>query len=448
MYQIQSLILLFLLSIFVLTTSIFRIKKVTIFLCVQIVFFLYFCLTPLLLISLDMSSVSNLHIIKNIDFENTIFLSPIWSFLFFYSCLLFFYRLFTKENNRMYTFSSNKMLLMKGCAHFFFIIGLFSIIIYTRALNGPLNAIINAEYMRSPYAPDLGLTFIKLVQPTIVLSCYIYFIVVINKRSSTINKFMFAAAFLVSIYYFIIYAGRLPLFIFLSSFIFFYFTGEEAKKRSLLKAKKLVFYIIIGMMGTLILLSFDNVFNQLANANVSSDGGIAIKFKKAVVEFSFPYVNNLNVRNNVDIIGGYRWFSDFVIWIVRIIPNDFLILIGEVKPLSLNQVNTELLGTSLVGGIPADIISMGFYQLNYVGILINSLVIAWVISYFDRMLENIEPNGIVKFLKIKLCLYLPFVLIYADPDTSIVRRIDTLILLLLIRVLFIKKSNKLSRIKS
>jgi hypothetical protein len=93
----------------------------------------------------------------------------------------------------------------------------------------------------------------------------------------------------------------------------------------------------------------------------------------------------------------------------------------------------------LTSGIPTDLITFGYYQFAIPGVIIISLLSGRIVSWFDRTLRSSDSDKFIQLAKIRLFQILVFYPMYADIEAFMRRRLDT-VMIILILVIYSRKS--------
>src|SRR5690606_10375669 len=114
-------------------------------------------------------------------------------------------------------------------------------------------------------------------------------------------------------------------------------------------------------------------------------------------QFSFPYINTLKVHEFTYGRGEFRYFIDFIGWIINYIPKEISSIIGLdlIKPSYL--LNSE---NHLTQGIPTDIISFGYYQFALPGVIVVCFLFGGLIGWFDKLFNAVNQNYFIILAKI------------------------------------------------
>jgi hypothetical protein len=204
------------------------------------------------------------------------------------------------------------------------------------------------------------------------------------------------------------------------------------EKRSKFNLKNIAIIVIFGIVFLNYLEAF---FHFISQTNYSTRS-IFDNIPRLVAQFSFPYINTLKVHQFTYDKGEFRYFIDFISWIINYIPKSFSSKIGldQIAPSYLVNSNNHL-----TSGIPTDLITFGYYQFAIPGVIIISLLSGRIVSWFDRTLRSSDSDKFIQLAKIRLFQILVFYPMYADIEAFMRRRLDT-VMIILILVIYSRKS--------
>lgn len=250
-----------------------------------------------------------------------------------------------------------------------------------------------------------------------------------NTKQSLFNSLFLIISLFLAIYYVLIFGGRLPVALFILILPMYYM--EKQSKFSL----KNIF--IIAVIGIIFLNYLEAFFHFISQSSYSTKG-VFDNIPRIIAQFSFPYINTLKVHEFTFSRGEFRYFIDFVSWIINYIPKSFSSKIG------LDQIPASYIVNSnnhLTTGIPTDLISFGYYQFALPGVIIITALFGRIISWFDRTLRSSDSESFIQLAKVRLFQILVFFPMYADIEAFMRRRLDTVIIILIL-VFFSRKSYK------
>lgn len=414
---IAILILLSIIIVFVEYNRFKNRKNIDILLGVSGFFLIYFCIIPLIFLFYDVRrDLEHIHInfaIINLQTDNTIRASLLIC-LGYFSMLIGYLFMNGKINKKTYNKKSVPNSISNASLIKFalisFIVGFFSLAIHTYTFGGITNSIRVAELLRGiDYKAEQSFIFIRIFQPFSLASFYTFFILWDRKRS--INSFLFMIfSFMFAVYYLILNAGRTAILALLLVLVIYII-----EKRTAIKIKHLILFLIFGSVmaiygdGIMVFLVSGNniIFDNTTNA-----------MAKLVSQLINPYVNILKVHDFTYLTGEYRWFSDYIyVWIFNLIPTQILEFLGLSKLPTVWQVNTMNFN-SYTAGLPVDIISMGYYQFLFIGVIILNFTFGIVISRLSSIFSNSNDNA-YGLLKNIIVLIMSGIVINSDPEVII-----------------------------
>ncbi|MDU7215712.1 O-antigen polymerase [Clostridium sp.] len=317
---------------------------------------------------------------------------------------------------------------IKIAAIFSFFIGVFANLKYIILIGGGILEPIRISQDLRYNAVLESSGYIRILQPLIILSCMMYFVLYCEFKKKKFLLFTILT-YIISCYYLLTYAGRLPLFLFLVTIPLYYM--EKNKKMNLVNMSK------IFVVGLLILIFGEYVFDLINGISNYSSFDFRTNIYRIIVQFSFPYINLLKVPVFVE--SGFRCFVDLFTWIINMIPSSILHLFGMNKVLASYQLNTNNFLSTEAGGVPVDILTLGYYQLSIVGVIIFTFIFGRIARYFKDITSYCADIPVVRLLKVRMFLFLSLCVMYADIDVIVKRRIEywlfAIIILFSIKVL-------------
>ena len=393
---------------------------------INIMYCIVFGVIPILLLSMDFSNYASTTYIRETlySYGATFGYASLLAIIGYLSILSGYF--IGRYRRKMYIIDGLNIRRLYIFANITFIIGLLSLLLTVRQLGGLLGAIKYADMLRS-YGKELvslESSYLRILIPLIVASCSVFYLIkeYTNSRYSTL---MFYITFLLSLYYFIFNAGRLPLFIFIASFIMY----RAIKNKNRINIIKLIIIILIGI---LILNYADKFFAYISYGVIRNDSSNLLeKVKQLIVEFAFPYCNLSKVHGFTYNGEKFRWFIDLFTWIINIVPVAILSKFGLWKVANSHNINTENFNSLLEGGIPTDIVSLGYYQFSIIGVIVLCIIFGYIAKRLDYFISN---NNItcMRFIKIRIIFFISFIVMYADIDSIIRGKLDITTVIIII----------------
>jgi hypothetical protein len=399
----------------------------SLFLGANTIFLLIFGIIPIALILNNFFiGKTDSYLIQTINYENEPYLIAGIIILIGYFFLLFGY--FTSKpyirTNYIYRISEKTI--------YYFGYGLLFIstavtVLFSITLGGPINSFQYIQLIRSNNIIISGPLFLLL--PLSISAFIIYLSKLLkSKKVITINTICLLLSFFNSIYYVVIFGGRLPIALFL--LIIPMYLMDNKNKISLKNV------IIVCILGLLVLNYGENLLDHLSG-NFYQTKGILDNIPRLVTQFSFPYINVLKVQNFTYDSGEFRYFIDFISWIINYLPSSIadVIGLGSITPsYAVNTFNHHMFDQNnpVAGGIPTDIITFGYYQFSLPGVIIITFLFGKLLARFDRIFLNSKYDTFLSLAKIRVFQILSFYPMYADIEAFMRRRVDVVVLIIII----------------
>lgn len=290
-----------------------------------------------------------------------------------------------------------------------------SLVFYASQIGGLFSLIKYAGALRSGEPPIITqYSFLKNVSPLVLSASFIFYGLwkdYKEDRRVWLYRFLFFLTLLMSMTIMFHIAGRLRLFSYLMTFPMVNMAiNGRFKVRSLVFG--LVFAVLLILFGKQVFHLFvdpetlSRKMNLLRSENYS--GLTAI-----IGEFSFPLAVIANtvcyaVPNQIP----YRYFVDFPLAIIYLVPKRFFNI--KDLPVTANSLN----GLQFGGGIPIDLISLGYYSLGVLGVVILLLLFGATLRLMDRIFMN-QNEFIVETFRVSWMFFLGFRIMYGDPVNSL-----------------------------
>lgn len=133
-------------------------------------------------------------------------------------------------------------------------------------------------------------------------------------------------------------------------------------------------------------------------------------------ELAFPY---LSLVYTLVTQSEFRFFVDALLAFLYVFINPFsVIFVGSPLDLGLSvaRINTlNILGTTYMGEIPVDIVTLGYFNGGVAGVLITCFLFGMVLAWFETALPA-RADGVVKTVRWAFMIFLATVgTVYADP---------------------------------
>lgn len=303
-----------------------------------------------------------------------------------------------------------------------FVFGMFGVLVDISLQGGIMNSFRNIEVVRSfldtPVKDGLNnpIVFFRMFKPFVYFSFYLYFMLAKTTKSHW-HIFMSLLTFIVTAYCIFINGGRTHIFIFLATVMLGYFTSGSNKK-------VLFVTLIIGAASLTLL---DPLFLYLTYGR-PFEFNSSLSFDYLANQFSFPYSNLIYVTSH-DF--SYRYFQDAYLWLISILPSFVLNKMGVVEQPPLSEYNTMLQNnTMLLGGMPSDILTFGYYQFGFAGMIITVCVFGFLLSRIDHIVMTLKESVALRPIIARIVIYMGMMVMYADLEGTFIIRYDVILLLL------------------
>ncbi|GMN99847.1 hypothetical protein [Parageobacillus thermoglucosidasius] len=421
-----------------------RDKNINTFCAFSAGYCLYFGITPVFVLLLDWSNITNVSYITTLTFiEDKDYVRAAILILISYiifSIVYYLVRNGIHKKKRMRSICEPTSVTQRGylvslsMGLITLFVGALSFIIVINALGGISSAFNLAEVLRA-YGVD-GSRFYKnsnyLVFRTlshILVAAPIALYVAYMHKKSRMIQVLFIISFCITLLFELFNAGRASLILFLLAFYFMYLIKR-------FKYPWLMFFIS-GMISSLVLSWLDAFFTYMSyGVWIESDLPF---YYELTIEFSFPYINVLNMSRMVDLFG-YRYGVDYFTWVINIIPNFILQKVGMTKltvSASFTSAYYDPNGITL-GGVPTDVVTLGFRQLGILGLIIQFILIGLLCGLLDRMFKKMPDKRVYILPIFRICSLFFMSVAYADID-SIVRGSSDVILITIMLFLIAPK---------
>lgn len=310
------------------------------------------------------------------------------------------------EDGRIIAMSNKKIRTASFCL---MIIGLVSLMLWTHVYGGPLGILPYANALRA--GRETGIynpwSFMMKMCPFMQLAAYVFFSLYLSyKRVGDLLLFIISGSG--TFLYILANSSRMHLALFFVILILLYASHRKMTART---------YFIFGIVAVISLgvmnvgESIMNVFQENGQFNISDINLNVIKIVRD--EFFFPMASFQTYREaNSSGLVGFRLFTDIVNAFFAWLPSRF-------KPAGL--VNLEITntifhsGTTIYGGLPTDLITTCFYEMNIIGIWVIPVLFGVLAKKFEK---NVRPKIGIDYYKVIYILgvfYFIKAIGYADP---------------------------------
>lgn len=437
------------LIVLIVTVEIIRKRRIDFLLIFNFSYALFFALIPIIIVLFPDLLYHGIPANWAYHFDayrDNLVVASIYAFLFY----LFFIVIYSLISKKRFVAKSTEkkalkvnqdVLFLFGIA--FLIFGIVSYFLYSTAMGGPVNAILNAQLKRSGVYEATGVfTFFKHFMKSVYFGLFVFYTTRPNKK---IFKSMRKLLLLISIFFSIIvllaYSGRANIVILLVTVLFY---KNVLKNKVFISKSQLFKYIaFIGVFG--IISAFYRPFMLMLsgreiifdNANV-----LMTTWTSIVKAFSVPMISMMVAIEKFTFTeislgsGALQIFID-------IIPKS---IIDPERIYLINNLNTELFGFTLDSrnyNINAGLLAYFYYEFHWFGIFIGSSITAIIIKLFNDLLRSLKSNPTYGIIMVYFLLNLPNRILAGDQvggiKSFIILYIGFIVLYILLKVTKIPK---------
>lgn len=311
--------------------------------------------------------------------------------------------------------------IMYGCL----ILGGISLMLFFSKFGGVKQALKYAEYMRSfaNDANDLIGGYEILIIPARLVTVVPFLLVYLSENDKS-RKYNIEhiISIILTVCFYLYNAGRMPIICFLLCYIYMYIKGKFKN------AWKII--ILCGIFSLPLLDILDYLFVYLSTGSTQK---LEINYIKYSMQFLYPFKNALNM-SNIAAEYGYRFMKDYIITFLDLLPGI------TYEP---SYVNTSLYMSGpnwkVLGGTPNDLLTFSYLQLNLLGTVIISIVMAIYCNIMDKKLSTLKESKTKKLFSAVISVYL-FALI-ANFDFVALIRSNVILVIISIAISIIGRSN-------
>ena len=259
-------------------------------------------------------------------------------------------------------------------------IGLFSLILWTRAFGMPWDIIKYANVIRSGRSPIYNkFTFVKPFCSFLTIAFYNNLIIAKKTRFKLLNFIDLVLNFIFSIIFLLANDSRMFILIFFLCIVLLY-----KNKNINFNLKTVCTYVIIAIFTLSILGGLDNFTYYLRNNKFSESESNSKFYEVIEEEFTYTYRNGINVLYFYDNykLPSIHIFKDLKNIIFSWVPDRF-------KPdlEGLSELNTSYyIGTT--GAMPTDLITASIYKFHLFGIFIMPLFMNFLLNSIENFFKK------------------------------------------------------------
>ena len=389
-------------------------------------FLLYYCIVPLLIL-LNYSKIED-----KTTFITTVYESSFESYLLFFICFLLLLCMMTDSYGRVlmkgsvYTISQVKTKKYSRILFCFtFVVGVSAFIIYINAFGGMVNAIIQAESMRSFGESAIGVipyrAALMQLPSSLVTACPLFYAIWIgdDNKWRLKNKFIFILLLLINVPYLLINAGKTGVILFVLS-IWLTLISYKIKHEWILTIIMCVLGVFVINVLDLLFLSFANETSMLTADDIKTDFSL-------LHQFAYPISNALNMHEILQ-NNNLRFFKDFLTGFLTHVP-------GLNFDVSYVPTSAFYAGADWreMGGTPNDIMTFAYLQLGPIGIAVVGVIWGYVLGFIETYLKKCSGSFSSRFIKYSLILTVFNAVMNADIAALVVNfKLSLLILFIYI----------------
>ena len=292
-------------------------------------------------------------------------------------------------------------------------IGLLSLMVYAKGAGGFLELIKYSAYFRSNPVVSKA-AFLKNIAPFVLVSSFFFYAVTMlaeTKKQKIFSKILFSFSFIFSLLVLFVQAGRLNL---ISYIMLFFIVGFIKNNKINWKVVIIgsVFFITIVLLGKElfhILINPDLVLNKIKTV----DEGHKSVMLGVMSEFYFPIFTLANTIYVVPKIISFRYLQDLWLAVAYLLPQRLL----ELKlPDPIAFINTHQFVAK--GGIPVDLLSVGYFSLGIIGVLILTFIYGATLRLFEKLFSPDQKHIFLVF-RVAWMFFLSFRVMYGDPQVAL-----------------------------
>jgi hypothetical protein len=309
---------------------------------------------------------------------------------------------------------SDQYLLALGL--FFACIGTSAFLIYASELGGLWHMLKYSGAYRSRLDIKSNYAFLRNIAPLLLIASYLFYGAVRMAKTAgaaRVRKILFLYAFLASLLLLYHQAGRLNLLMYMLIFPLVTIVEQNRIRWKTLALGAVLFLAIILFGKELFHIILDP---QAVSRKVDAlqQGGETKAISYVMFEFAFPALTLANtVGQAVPEVVPYRYFVDFWLALVSLLPNKLLDLESKT---TVSMLNTRLFGQE--GTIPVDLVSFGYFNLGTIGVLLTTLLFGVLLRLFERLLPT-QGGPAVSIFRVAWILFLAFRVMYGDPEIAL-----------------------------
>ena len=309
--------------------------------------------------------------------------------------------------SRTFILDGKFIIVVRRIAYVTLAIGGISILLYINAFGGLASALQLAEVLRQHYSTlaDYGISgiysYFLMLSGVLNVTPLLFYMAWKNERRKS-DKYWCIISFLLAVMYLLINSGKSA--ILRLAIIIFYMILHENKVKH-----KWVWFAVVVIFGLPIMDVLDVIF-------VQGDVREAIEnfnYLYLAREFAVPTELNYNMNDIVNQYG-YLYFQNLITDFLNILP-------GLHFESSFTNTSEFMRGSNWMnlGGTPNDLLTYGFLQMRYVGVIIIWMLWGMISGWIDNMIEKIQDNRGQHMIAIIACMNMFSVITCADISSTV-----------------------------
>ena len=298
-----------------------------------------------------------------------------------------------------------------GVGAFLAAVGGLAMLLYVRDIGGMLVFLISGVASRTGAPPrESPLAFLKNVMLLLLGASYCFYALRADPRAGRLRGaalLLFGVTAPLALLALFHHAGRVQLVTFLISFPVagMIRRGRVRTRTAVIAGVGFVAFILFGRQLFSVVTNPAGFLSQWESLREDS----AYTLNLFLLEFVFPVVTLANTVVSVPDLTPYRWFVDVPLGLLYLVPQR---LLGIRHPRGVSMINTELFAT--FGGIPVDVVSLGYFSAGLAGVLVVAFGFGWLIAWFERLLPP-SPDPLFAVFRSIWMFFVAFRVMYADP---------------------------------
>jgi hypothetical protein len=291
------------------------------------------------------------------------------------------------------------------------VVGAVAILVYATSIGGWIVFFVDAAAFRGENPPVISRwAFLTNVAPLVIGATLVFY----SLRAYHSNGILYWVATLACVLSFgaslaILFhqAGRASLVAFLFTLPLIQITRKD---------QLWTLHVVTGLSIFVLFILFGKLFFQIARgpaavlANAAFDLSPSGIVRALAREFSFPIVTLAHAIQWIPDRVELRWFYDFPLALIYLIPQR---LTGLTHEPTISILNSDAFGS--FGMVPVDLLSLGYYSLLVPGVVLTATLFGVLLRLGERLLPA-GSDPLRAALRVSWVLALAFRVMYADPQ--------------------------------